>query len=100
MEGVAAEVEESVVEADAVELEDFAPFFGEEGFEGGARGGEFGVECGAGAVGRGEGVAVDFAVGGEGKNRELYDRAGLHRGGEFFFQKCAEVGWDGWDVGD
>ena len=67
-EGMAAEVEEVVVDADPVNLQHLGKNLGEGSFGGGA-GGDVGVDGGL-VVGGGEGLAVELAVGGEGQGGE------------------------------
>lgn len=68
-EGVSAEFEEVVVDADGFQAEDVCEVGADDFFVGGA-GGASGAGCG-GVVGGGEGFAVEFAVGGE---RECVDQ--------------------------
>ena len=98
-EGVAAAFEEVVVNADVGDAEELGPDLRQDLFDGGPRRDEPG---GRSAVRLGQGLAVDFAAGGERQGWERHDRRGEHEIGQLVAQGLAErsgVDFAG-DVGD
>src|SRR5205807_2843721 len=93
-DGVAAEFEEVVVDADLVQAQDVGPDGGDGVFGGGGRGG---VPGGGVLFGGGQGAAVEFAVGGQGEGVQGDERGGDHVVGEGGGQVGAQVGgvWGG-----
>lgn len=90
-EGMAAQFPEVVVDADALLLQAFRPDAGHCFFVGGAWW-RVGVGClGWCGRGRGEGVAVDFAVGGEGKCRHHHKSGRDHGRWQRLLQEVAQL---------
>ncbi|XSF02876.1 hypothetical protein VZP55_35010 [Myxococcus faecalis] len=91
-EGVAAQLEEVAVEADALQAEDVGEDGGEKGLGGSGRLDEFVSGSRRGEVRSRQGLAVELAVGGEGEGRQRDESRGHHVLGQSLLEEGLERG--------
>ena len=96
-QGMSAEVEEVVVDADPLEFENVGEDVGKDPF-GGSPGGDEGIGRSL-VVGSGQGLAVELAVGGEGQGGEADEGGRDHVVGQGQAEGGAQVGGIGWAGG-
>ena len=91
-ERVAAELEEVVMNADAIGAQHFAPDRREGGLDLRARRDQRGGPCRCGVLGGRQGAPVDLAVAGQRERRHRHDRGRDHHLGQALAQEGAQLG--------